>query len=424
MNNKILNNYFFVLFSIIPISIIFGSAISLINILIIDCSFIVFLLFRKDYNFLSSKTVKLIFLLCLYLIFNSIISQDFSVGALRNLGFIRFGILFVAFNYFFFDKVFFNKILTVWSFVLSIVVIDVFIESFTGSNILGYGEAYGNRIVSFFKDEPIVGGFINSLYLIIIGFFFSLNGNFSKNYRYILLTVSLIFMWSIILTGERSNSIKVFLGFLVFFTINDNFKIKEKLIAILLLFILMASLMNGSSYLKLRYKNQFLEPIIKMYKVKIKKEEVREIDIAYFKDNSNIKIYALLYKSGYSVFKNYPFFGVGNKNYRVVACKDDVDINYICNTHPHQTYLELLAEHGLIGATVVLFIFFNLIFSILKIILQSKNYIQIGCFIFLILSLMPFIPTGAFFGDNIQTIFWLNLSIMYSVNKKTNIFKN
>ncbi len=43
-----------------------------------------------------------------------------------------------------------------------------------GKNILGYGgEQYGRRIVSFFKDEPIVGGFVNSLYLIIFGFLFN-----------------------------------------------------------------------------------------------------------------------------------------------------------------------------------------------------------------------------------------------------------
>ena len=102
MNNKILNSYFLLLFSFIPASIIVGPAVSLINILLIDLSFIFLILYKKDYKFFSNKTVKLIIFLFLYLIFNSIISKDFSMSASRNFGFIRFGILFLAFNYFFF----------------------------------------------------------------------------------------------------------------------------------------------------------------------------------------------------------------------------------------------------------------------------------------------------------------------------------
>ena len=63
---------------------------------------------------------------------------------------------------------------------LSLLSLDTYIESILGKNILGYGENYGSRIVSFFKDEPIVGGYINGFYLIIIGYLFYLNKDFSK----------------------------------------------------------------------------------------------------------------------------------------------------------------------------------------------------------------------------------------------------
>ena len=170
MNSKILNSYFLVLFSFIPASIIIGPAISLFNILLIDISFIFFILFKKDFKFLSNKTVKLIILLCLYLVFNSVIAKDFSMSAYRNLGFIRFGIFFLAFNYFFYNKDFVNRVLIIWALTLSFLSLDTYLESISGTNLLGYGEAYGERIVSFFKDEPIVGGYINGFYLIIIGY--------------------------------------------------------------------------------------------------------------------------------------------------------------------------------------------------------------------------------------------------------------
>ena len=42
-------------------------------------------------------------------------------------------------------------------------------------------------------------------------------------------------------------------------------------------------------------------------------------------------LYFKLYKSGYAVFKDYPIFGVGNKNYRVVTSNnvtEKVNENY------------------------------------------------------------------------------------------------
>jgi O-antigen ligase len=417
MNSKVFNSYFLLLFSFIPASIIIGPAVSLINILLIDFFFIFLIFYKKDYKFLSNKVVKLIIFLCLYLIFNSIISKDFLMSANRNFGFIRFGILFLAFNYFFCNKDFVNRVLIVWMLTLSILSLDTYIESIFDKNILGYGEAYGSRIVSFFKDEPIVGGYINGFYLIIIGYLFYIKKNTTNKYKYIILVISIIFIIAIILTGERSNSIKAISGFFLFYFFNDFFKFKEKIFSILLLILLFTFLLNSSDFLKTRYVGQFLKPVISTFKLnnKIQKNEIK---VNTFKNN----IYLRLYQSGFEVFKEYPIFGVGNKNYRVETCLKEKNPNYICTTHPHQLYFEFLAEHGLFGSVVLFFILFNLIFGRIKIILASKNYLQIGCLIFLTTSFIPFLPSGAFFADYNLTIFWLNLSIMYSIGKKTNVY--
>ena len=417
MNKKIINSYFILLFSFIPASIIIGSAVSLINILIIDFSFIFLILYKKDYKFLSNKTVKFIIFLCLYLIFNSIISKDFSMSTNRNFGFIRFGIFFLAFNYFFYNKDFINKVLVVWILTLSILSLDTYIESIFGRNIVGYGEAYGSRIVSFFKDEPIVGGYINGFYLIIIGYLFYINKNISNKYKYIILIFSIFFIIAIILTGERSNSIKAIFGLFLFYFFNDFFKFKEKVFSILLLILMFIFLLNTSDFLKLRYGYQFFKPIVSALQLNNKNEK-NEIKVEELKDN----IYLRLYQSGFEVFKKYPIFGVGNKNYRVETCANEKNSNYICTTHPHHIYFEFLAEHGLLGSMILLFILFNLIFSKIKIILDSKNYLQLGCVIFLITTFTPFLPSGAFFADYNLTIFWINLSIMYSIEKKTNVY--
>ena len=81
--------------------------------------------------------------------------------------------MFVAFNYFFEQKTFLKNTLLIWTLVITIILCDVFYESYFDKNILGFGgDTYGDRIVSFFKDEPIVGGYIYSFYLIILGFLF------------------------------------------------------------------------------------------------------------------------------------------------------------------------------------------------------------------------------------------------------------
>ena len=68
----------------------------------------------------------------------------------------------------------------------------------------------------------------------------------------------------------------------------------------------------------------------------------------------------------------------------------------MCNTHPHQIYIEMLAEHGMIGSILILFILYKIIFSKIFIVMKEKNYIQVGSLIYLILTFTPLLPSGAF----------------------------
>ena len=161
-------------------------------------------------------------------------------------------------------------------------------------------------------------------------------------------------------------------------------------------------LLFNSEFLKLRYVNQIK---------------------SYLTTN---QIYFNLYSSGYEVFKNYKLFGVGNKNYRIETCNINQEEikkkGYICNTHPHQIYFELLSEHGIVGFLLLILLFYNLFFSKIFQTLKENNYIQIGCLIYLFLTFLPLLPSGAFFNDYMITLFMINLSIFYSSSKKLNIF--
>ena len=170
-------------------------------------------------------------------------------------------------------------------------------------------------------------------------------------------------------------------------------------------------MINFSDYVKYRYVDQFYS--------KIKTQDERENFL-------NSSLYIKLYKSGIYVFKNHPWFGVGNKNFRVETCdskKNELYEEYHCSTHPHQVYIEMLSEHGIIGTIIILSIIFYLAFRIIREIIESRNFIQAGCLIFLLINFTPILPSGSFFNNFNITLFMINFSLMYAVNKETNIFQ-
>ena len=413
---------FFTLLTFLPISIIIGPAVSLVNIVFIGFVYLFFFFKQSHFKYLSKNIIIKIFLiLYLYLILNTLISLSFETSVLRNLGFFRFILLFLAINYLFYIDIKNTKVFYFWTIFFLVFIFDVYFEKITGGNIFGWGVGNmdgipqagsgigvdGNRIVSFFKDEPIAGAFINGFIFMVIGYLLMISKN--KNFHFVITILFFILgLVAVLITGERANTIKVFVGFFIFLFFLDFLKLKIKLFFLLLMSVLIILIISSSDYLKLRYKGQFYDSL--------SSKESRDKTI----ENN---IYINLYKSGFEVFKNYPILGVGTKNYRIETCKkNEKNSNYVCITHPHQIYIELLAEHGILGFILILSILFFLIFRILKQIIISRNYVQIGSFIYLLINLIPLLPSGSLFSDFNITLFMLNLSVMYAVNKKTNIF--
>tara|TARA_B100000029_G_scaffold296309_1_gene289610 strand:+ start:387 stop:1649 length:1263 start_codon:yes stop_codon:yes gene_type:complete len=412
LKNK--ENIFFLLFLFLPISIIVGSTISLANLIIIEIFFLIILISKRDYVFINNSAVKLLILLYLYLIFNSFISLDYSIGLARNIGFIRIILLFIFINYFFFYIKNNKKIFDYWCILFLIFIFDVFIEFFFGTNLFGWGaiekngvsQPYGTRIVGFFKDEPVAGAFISGFILFLFGHLLIKY----KEKKIIPLFFIIIGFIGLLITGERANTIKILFGILIFFFLIDFIKFKTKALILIVFSLIFSIFINQSDYLKNRYIGQVYNKINSLDNLKNLSDQI---------------IYFELYKSGFSVFKNYPLFGVGNKNYRIETCTDSPKknkTNYLCNTHPHQIYFEILAEHGFVGSIILLGILFLLMFKILKNIINSKNYIQIGTFIYVLINFIPLIPGGAFFSDFNSNLFWINFSIMFAISSKTNIF--
>ena len=129
-----------------------------------------------------------------------------------------------------------NKVFKIWTIIILIIAIDVFIERITGTNIFGYGaieingvpQPDGRRVMSFFKDEAVVGGFIFSFSLITFGFLLPYIDRYNKKKKFFLFSIILLIFFSIIISGERSSSIKAILSFVIFFLLYKNIKLKKK----------------------------------------------------------------------------------------------------------------------------------------------------------------------------------------------------
>ena len=170
-----------------------------------------------------------------------------------------------------------SKVLSTWLIIFTIVVIDIYFE-FSTVKFLGFNDGtYGNRIVSFFKDEPIVGGYIHGFCLIILGFLLT---QFQKLNKDLIILFSLMIFISVILTGERANSIKLFLSLFLFITFVSSIDLKKKIIYFFIGLILTSIMIVKTDYLKLRFVKQIINVPV------------------------NESLYVRIYKSGYEVFKH------------------------------------------------------------------------------------------------------------------------
>ena len=117
------------------------------------------------------------------------------------------------------------------------------------------------------------------------------------------------------------------------------------------------------------------------------------------------------------MFKNNKFFGVGNKMYRRLCNDPKYYVNkYSCTTHPHNFYIQILAENGIIGFALISSFFLYLCLQLYKelyfrIIKKKSNLNNKSLLIFIgiFLNFWPIIPSGNFYNN------WISVLIYFPI---------
>ena len=409
IKNITLWNSFFYLYCLLPILLISGPFLPDLIISIISLVFL-FYIFKNTNISALFKDKFIIFLLIFYVWINlsSLFSETILISMKSSFFYIRF-IIFIIAGYILFEKIE-NFSQKYFLFILCgciILFLDANIQYIVGKNILGFeSQIRTARVSSLFGDEAILGSYLSKIFPIFLCVYLQIK---RKINIYFLSIISFIFFFTIFIAGERAAIFHSLIFLLVFFTIST-FN-KKKIIVTIILSIIILSVLSVS--------------IID----KDKNHRVFKSVYYQFKHGYVIsKYHEEHFKSAYIMFKDSPIIGHGVKSFRN-KCKDFKVGKNSCSTHPHNTYLQLLAETGLVGFILIFGFFLYISFLILKcfylkyfksiIFLENdKIAILVGLFTYL----FPVSSNGNFFNNWLSILFFLQVSLFYIKFKNEKFF--
>ena len=122
-----------------------------------------------------------------------------------------------------------------------------------------------------------------------------------------------------------------------------------------------------------------------------------------------------LIRTAYNMFKDQPLLGHGPKMFRV-KCKDEKYATGVtpCMTHPHNFYIQLLAETGIIGFLFLLSAFFYIIYvslrQLISIIFNQKRFLtdyQVCLLAGILITVWPLTTNGNFFNNWLMIVYSL-----------------
>jgi len=374
-----------------------------INILILDYLVILFFIISATSSLLNINEIGS------FMFFKSILDLRFAI---------LFFIIRNVINY----KIVNIKVLFIISLICTVFLsCDIFLQVIYGKDILGYPQIDG-RYGGIFGKEAIAGSYIQKFSLLSILSILLLK--VEKKIKFFLTIIVINFLaLGILMTLDRMPYIIYIFSITILLILVKEFRLKLLISLILICIVFQFSFSNYS-----QIKNKYLSLSNEIELNKIKKlfsfnaKKIEKISENKIKNDTHLSSdYLKIYNASYKIFLNNPIIGSGVKSfwYECNKLQSNNEKNITCSTHPHNIYMEILVNQGILGI---------LIFASFLLILFKKNYLEIllvkiafekkllTIFFLTILigELVPFRSYGSIFHTGNGTIFWFFLALAAS----------
>ena len=378
--------------------------------LIVSLSSLVFLIYvfkNKFFFYFKKRPLIIFFIFCIYCILVSIfVAKDRMLSFESSLFYFRIGI-FACLIWYLIDKN--KKILSYFYYILvvcfSALILDSYIQFFTGINIIGLPKT-GVRLSSFFGDELILGSYLSRLFPLLFALYLLKEKNQTELYFMSILFILLAGL--IYISGERAAFFLFILSYVFIMIFLEKF---TKLKIILSVFFLILIIVLTFSF--------------KDVKDRMISSPANTIKKSIFTSEHDSLI-----RTAYNMFLDKPIFGHGPKMFRVI-CKDEkyaVGISP-CMTHPHNFYVQLLAETGIIGFSFLFSAFAYVLYcayrQLKSIVLRQKRYLtnyQVCLLAGILITVWPLTTNGNFFHNWLMIVYSLPVGFylhsIYGKNKE------
>ncbi len=421
------------LIAIIPLTYIAGNLLLNVNIFLIIIYSLFFYKAEIFYNKFTNID-KLILVFFIYVAINGVINdylyyKDSNIVLIKSLSYLRFLVLYFIFKFLAQKEIInFKFIFFAFGAACLFVVIDLFIQYTLGKDIFGFpSDPIKRRLSGPFGDEYIAGSFIQRFY--IFGLYFILIFSKLKNIKFIkyFIFISIgLFSLGILLAGNRIPLVMFTLSLFLFFLFEKEFR-KQSIIIFIICFVSFAIPISLNQNIYNHYAGFLTKSLeVKDYLFKrfnyFSSDKVERIPNPYAKD----------IETGILVWNKKKIFGGGVKSFYLNCSKIENSImdkygGTNCNTHPHNYYLHIASELGLVGLFLFIAVFSLILFKSFKIIIyQTKNtgnMFLAPFLISLIIEIFPLKTTGSFFTSSNATFLFIIVAIivgLLQIEKKQN----